>query len=144
MTELVEIVPVIHKEEEKSVNQCEVTEYVKTINSIYVQLREGFDNHQLDENNIVEFVVRVMSMVEQQKNLNGMEKKAVVMEILQRLVDSYERLNYDSKDKIKLLIRAIVPGLIDTIVMATKGVLAVNKKIEEVVKKSCFCCFSKK
>lgn len=142
MTELVDIVPVIHKDE--VVNNEEVTVYVKTIEGIYTHIKQGFDNYQLDENNIVEFVVRVMTMVDQHKDLNGMEKKAIVLEILQKLIDSYDRLNDESKNKIKILIRTIVPGIIDTIVMATKGMLAINKKVEEIVKKSCFCCFSKK
>lgn len=142
MTELVDIVPVIHNHEE--INKIEITESVKSIQIIFNQIRHGFDNYQIDENNIVEFVIRVMTLVEQQNNLNGLEKKAVVLEILQKLVDSYDKLNENSKDKIKLLIRSIVPGIIDTIVMATKGILSINKKVEETVKKSCFCCFSKK
>jgi len=137
-TELVDIVPVIHKDE--NVNTVEVSESVKTMEIIYNQIRQGFDNYQIDENNIVEFVIRVMTLVEQQKNLNGLEKKAVVIEILQKLVDSYDRLNDGSKDKIKLLIRTVVPGIIDTVVMATKGILSINTKVEEVVKKSCFRC----
>ena len=137
-TELVDIIPVIHKDE--NVNIVEVSESVKTMETIYNQIRQGFDNYQIDENNIVEFVIRVMTLVEQHKNLNGLEKKAVVLEILQKLVDSYDRLNDSSKEKIKLLIRAVVPGIIDTVVMATKGILSINKKVEEVVKKSCFRC----
>lgn len=126
---------------ELSPRQNLVTEHTNNIESLTKMVSDGFENYNLDENNIVEYIIRIMSLVEQQKNLTGIEKKAVVIEILLRLVDSYDKLSEESKQKLKLIIRTIAPSIIESIIAASKGLIAVNKKIEESSKKCCFCFF---
>lgn len=117
----------------------EINETTKLIMSLVSKLKMSFDQYSLDENNIIDYVVRIMSLVEQQKNLSGFEKKAVVIEVLIRLVDDTNKLNVESKTALKNIIKIVVPGVVETIVAATKGLIAVNKKVEESVKKCCFC-----
>jgi hypothetical protein len=117
----------------------EINETTKLIMSLVSKLKMSFDQYSLDENNIIDYVVRIMSLVEQQKNLSGFEKKAVVIEVLIRLVDDTNKLNAESKTALKNIIKIVVPGVVETIVAATKGLIAVNKKVEESVKKYCFC-----
>jgi len=117
----------------------EINETTKLIMSLVSKLKMSFDQYSLDENNIIDYVVRIMSLVEQQKNLSGFEKKAVVIEVLIRLVDDTNKLNPESKTALKNIIKIVVPGVVETIVAATKGLIAVNKKVEESVKKYCFC-----
>jgi len=119
--------------------QNEVNETTKLIMSLVTKLKTSFDQYSLDENNMIDYVVRIMTLVEQQKNLSGFEKKAVVIEVLTRLVDDTNKLNSDAKVALKSIIKIVVPGVIETIVAATKGLIAVNKKVEESVKKCCFC-----
>jgi hypothetical protein len=121
------------------INQTEVSEFAKLITDITDTMKQGFENFEIDENNIIDYIVRVMAVVEKQKQLSGIEKKAVAVEILLRLVDSLNRLNAESKMRVKLLVKTLAPSVIDTIVSATKGALSVNKKVEEATKK----CFSK-
>ena len=121
------------------INQTEVSEFAKLVADLTESLKQGFDNFEIDENNIIDYIVRVMAIVEKQKQLSGIEKKAVVIEILLRLVDSLNRLNDESKMRVKTLVKTLAPSVIDTIVSATKGALSVNKKVEEATKK----CFSK-
>jgi len=119
--------------------QNEINETTKLIMSLVSKLKTSFDQYSLDENNIIDYVVRIMTLVEQQKNLSGFEKKAVVIEVLTRLVDDTNKLPSESKAALKSIIKIVVPGVIETIVAATKGLIAVNKKVEESVKKCCFC-----
>ena len=121
------------------INQTEVSEFAKLVADLTESLKQGFDNFEIDENNIIDYIVRVMAIVEKQKQLSGIEKKAVAIEILLRLVDSLNRLNVESKMRVKTLVKTLAPSVIDTIVSATKGALSVNKKVEEATKK----CFSK-
>lgn len=111
------------------------------IMSLVDKLSESLDNYTLDENNIIDYVVRIMTLVESNKTLSGFEKKAVVIEVLTRLVDKSSRLSDESKSHLKTIIRVVVPGVIEGIVNATKGLLAINKKVEEVSKKVCWCLF---
>lgn len=119
--------------------QNEINETTKLIMSLVSKLKASFDQYSLDENNMIDYVVRIMTLVEQQKNLSGFEKKAVVIEVLTRLVDDTNKLPSESKAALKSIIKIVVPGVIETIVAATKGLIAVNKKVEESVKKCCFC-----
>ncbi len=121
------------------INQTEVSEFAKLVTDLTDAMKQGFENFEIDENNIIDYIVRVMAVVEKQKQLSGIEKKAVAVEILLRLVDSLNRLNAESKTRVKLLVKTLAPSVIDTIVSATKGALSVNKKVEEATKK----CFSK-
>lgn len=123
------------------INQTEVSEFAKLVADLTQNLKSGFENFEIDENNIIDYIVRVMAIVEKQKQLSGIEKKAVAIEILLRLVDSYNRLNTESKLRVKLLVKTLAPSVIDTIISATKGALSVNKKVEEASRK-CFakCC----
>lgn len=131
----------IPKQEDEKIIQTEVTAVTNTIEQIYKSLRTGFENYELDQNNIVDFVIRAMTLVEQENSLNGREKKAVVIEILTRLVDSYDKLNSESKMSLKLVLRTVVPGLIDGLVQASKGFLSLNKTLKEKVSKcGCFSC----
>lgn len=118
-----------------------VTDFANAIQSLTELVMDGFDNYDIDENNIVEYIIRIMTIIEQQKNLTGIQKKAVTIEILLRLVDSYDRLSQESKQKTKLLIRTLAPSVIDSVVMASKGLIAINKKVEETTKKCCWCFF---
>ncbi len=121
------------------INQTEVSEFARLVSDLTESLKQGFDNFEIDENNIIDYIVRVMAIVEKQKQLSGIEKKAVAIEILLRLVDSLNRLNDESKMRVKMLVKTLAPSVIDTIVSATKGALSVNKKVEEATRK----CFSK-
>lgn len=117
----------------------EVTHTSSLIISLVNKLKASFDQYTIDENNMIDYVVRIMTLVEQQKNLSGFEKKAVVIEVLTRLVDTSSSLDNDVKTNLKLIIKVVVPGVIETVVAASKGLVAVNKKVEENVKKCCFC-----
>ena len=140
MSNINDTVQIHTDDQEEKIVQTEVTIVTNTIEQIYKSLRTGFENYELDQNNIVDFVIRTMTLVEQEKSLNGREKKAVVIEILTRLVDSYDKLNTESKISLKLVIRTVVPGLIDGLVQASKGFLSLNKNLKEKVSKC--CCFS--
>lgn len=128
----------VHTQEQ---DQSRVTEFANNIQYFTEMLMDGMDHYIIDENNLVEYIIRIMTIMEQQKNLTGLQKKAVAIEILLRLVDSYDRLSLDSKQKTKLLVRTLAPSIIDSIVMASRGLIAINKKIEETTKKCCLCFF---
>jgi hypothetical protein len=94
---------------------------------------ESFKDKHIDENNIIDFVVKAMMLVETQKKLSGQDKKNVVVKILFRLVE-LTTLDNNRKTSIKFLIETLAPNMIDTIVSASKGVLDLNKS------KNKFCC----
>jgi len=125
----------------QSVNISQVKDTSALIMTLVEKLSENLENYTLDENNIIDYVIRIMTLVETNKTLSGFEKKAVVIEVLTRLVDKSTRLTDENKSSLKLIIRVMVPGVIEGIINATKGLISVNKKVEETAKKFCCCLF---
>lgn len=123
------------------INISQVKDTSTLVITLVDKLSESLENYTLDENNIIDYVVRIMTLVESNKTLSGFEKKAVVIEVLTRLVDKSSRLSDDSKTHLKTIIRVVVPGVIEGIVNATKGLLSINKTVEEAAKKTCWCFF---
>jgi len=123
------------------VNISQVKDTSALIMTLVEKLSESLENYTLDENNIIDYVIHIMTLVETNKTLSGFEKKAVVIEVLTRLVDKSTRLTDENKAGLKLIIRVMVPGVIEGIINATKGLISVNKKVEETAKKFCCCLF---
>ena len=123
------------------VNISQVKDTSALIMTLVEKLSESLENYTIDENNIIDYVIRIMTLVETNKTLSGFEKKAVVIEVLTRLVDKSTRLTDENKSSLKLIIRVMVPGVIEGIINATKGLISVNKKVEETAKKFCCCLF---
>ena len=123
------------------INISQVKDTSTLVMTLVDKLSDSLENYNLDENNIIDYVVRIMTLVESNKTLSGFEKKAVVIVVLTRLVDKSSRLSDESKTHLKTIIRVVVPGVIEGIVNATKGLLSINKTVEEATKKACWCFF---
>ena len=48
------------------------------------QLKSGYS---LNENNVIDYVMRVMTLVEMNSKLSGFEKKTVVIEVINKLLE---------------------------------------------------------
>lgn len=134
---------IVHTEESK-VNEVEleketeqknkmIDEYTIIIENFAQTLIQSFKDKHIDENNIIDFVVKAMMLVEIHKKLSGQDKKVVVIKMLLRSIE-LTTLDENRKSSLKLLIETLVPNMIDTIVSASKGVLNLNKNGKK------FCC----
>ena len=136
---------IVHNEESK-VNEIEieleneieqktkiVDEFTTMIENFAQTLIESFKDKHIDENNIIDFVVKAMMLVETHKKLSGQNKKNVVIKMLLRLIE-LTTLDENRKSSLKFLIENLAPNMIDTIVSASKGVLNLNKNGKK------FCC----
>jgi hypothetical protein len=118
---------------EVELKDVKVYQFTNMIENLVQIVIESFKDKHIDENNIIDFVVKAMMLVETQKKLSGQDKKNVVVKILFRLVE-LTTLDNNRKTSIKFLIETLAPNMIDTIVSASKGVLDLNKS------KNNFCC----
>jgi len=121
------------KEPVVELTDVKVDQFTNMIENLVQIVIESFKDKHIDENNIIDFVVKAMMLVETQKKLSGQDKKNVVVKILFRLVE-LTTLDNNRKTSIKFLIETLAPNMIDTIVSASKGVLDLNKS------KNKFCC----
>lgn len=120
--------PVKEPEQNKIIDQ-----FATMIENFAQTLIESFKDKHIDENNIIDFVVKAMMLVETHKKLSGQDKKNVVIKMLLRLTE-LTTLDENRKSSLKFLIETLAPNMIDTIVSASKGVLNLNKNGKK------FCC----
>lgn len=87
--------------------------------------------------NIVNVITRSVEIVDKYKELTGLEKKLMVVKMVTTLIEKHE---YDETLKKSLidLLNTVGVTVIDTIVYASKGKLAINLK---KCQKKCFACF---
>jgi Ni,Fe-hydrogenase maturation factor len=113
-----------------------VSDTSEIILGIVNQLKSGFNQYSLSENNVIDYVMRVMNLVEMNNKLSGFEKKAVVIEVINKLLDESPNLTPEAKTSLKLIVNVVVPNVIEAVVSATKGNTNINKLLSE--KKCCF------
>lgn len=121
-----------------SLQMTSVNETSQLIMSLVNKLKTSFEQYSLNENNMIDYVMRVMTLVEMNNKLSGFEKKAVVIEVINKLVDSSSSLSDESKTSLKLIIRVVVPGVIEAVIASSKGLTNINKQqVETEIKKCC-------
>lgn len=78
------------------------------------ELCEVIFSKNLDINNIVNYIVLLMKIVDTYKDISNIEKKRVVLFVMNKYINTKEIENYDV---IKTFIDNILPSMIDTLVL---------------------------
>lgn len=105
----------------------------------YAKLLDTMDD-KVTLANLVNVITRSVEIVDVYKGVIGMEKKLMVVRMVTMLIEKYED---DERLKASLveLLNTVGVTVIDTIIYASKGKLAINLKTFE---KMCFACLFKK
>ena len=104
----------------------------------YLKLLDTLDD-KVTFSNMVNIITRSIEIVDKYKKLSGLEKKLMVVKMITTLIDKHESDESIKKALIDLL-NTVGVSVIDTIIYATKGKLAINlTKCTKMVK--CFKCF---
>ena len=118
--------------------ETKVTDTSDLIVGLVNQLKSGLNQYSLNENNMIDYVMRIMTLVELNNKLSGFEKKAVVIEVINKLLDDSSSLTPESKSSLKLIANVVVPNVIEAVVSATKGNTNINKLVPGSGSKCCF------
>jgi hypothetical protein len=106
----------------------------------YTKLKDSIDD-ELNLGNIIKFITRTIETVEFYKELNGLEKKDLVLRLMKQLIKELITNDELEKELLKYM-DMIAPGVIDVIIMASKGKLNINFK--KICNFNLCCCTSKK
>ena len=125
-------------------NPTTQTKIIKTNNKqhvfdeSYLKLLDTLDD-KVTFSNMVNIITRSIEIVDKYKKLSGLEKKLMVVKMITTLIDKHESDESIKKALIDLL-NTVGVSVIDTIIYATKGKLAINlTKCKKIVKY--FKCF---
>jgi len=88
--------------------------------------------------NITEIVIDIMKQVDVINGMSGVQKKTLVLNILNRLVERTDSGSYD--EQIDSILKIIIPTLIDKLIDIDQGRLKIKKN---VFKFNCFTQFCK-
>jgi hypothetical protein len=118
-------------------NDSQVSVPEMAVNTLYNNLKDIIGNGKISVANITSITINLMQIVDKYKNVKGLEKKKIVLDVLNRIVDD----TIDDKaeeQQLKLLLAISVPVLIDTFIAIDKGELAIKTK--KAVIKLFTCC----
>lgn len=102
----------------------------------YDELVKTVKNQPLNALTAINFVTKAMQIVEKGKDLNGPEKKQLVIDLIIKLINETPL-----DDALKANLRALpYSAIIDTIVAATKSQLKINDVVADMKEgKACGC-----
>lgn len=87
--------------------------------------------------NLVNIITRAVEVVESYNNITGPEKKHIAVNIVIALIEKYEP-NESLRQALISLLNSIGGPIIDALILATKGKLAINIKNSCIKKLNCF------
>ena len=95
------------------------------VDQLYEQVKTTIDTKVITAASAVNIITATMAMVESMCAAPGPQKKALVLHIIDRLVDEIPAERED-KLAIKNAIALLAPSIIDSIVAVSKGQVAIN------------------
>jgi len=122
---------------EKEIKVEIVDNFVNITERIYKELKRLIGNENLSHSNVIPILLNLMQVVEHYSLLSGMQKKTLVLKVLDHLIED----QFDDKqevDKMKLLVQMTLPTVIDTIISIDKKKLQINTK--KGIRKLFACC----
>lgn len=92
--------------------------------------------------NVINLVTSTMESAERFRDISGPQKKEVVVNVLDKLVEEIPATQ-DDKPAIQYSIKLLLPNIIDSIVSATKGQLDLNRTLRVSKINPFYYCYSK-
>jgi predicted metalloenzyme YecM len=98
-------------------------EHLQTLSS---SLRAQLQEFKWSIESMMKLVQLVMETVETVKEIKGQDKKQLALDLMHYCVDHYCHVDASQKCELHAFIVRIVPTLIDTVVIASKGMVRIN------------------
>ena len=102
---------------------------------LYEEVKKIIGNKKLNRSNIVVILLSLMQSVENYKNLTGVQKKTLILDTLNNVINDIIDDEQEAME-LKLLVQLTLPSVIDTFISIDK------KKIAIKIKKGCKSIFS--
>jgi hypothetical protein len=93
---------------------------MQLVQMIYDRVKLQIKNKQANTELIIQCCVYAMALVEQQADLSGKDKKAIVLQVCQMLVDE-ARVDNATKVALQLLVSTTLPHMIDQMISVANG-----------------------
>lgn len=118
-------------------NSVDNNNLLATLDELYAYAKSIINSKNITPAVMIDLMNRLIQIVEKYKNLTGQQKKMLVVDTLNKIIN--ENVNDDmDKQNLMLLINAVLPHVIDSVVSAING----DMKFIKDIHKKCFskCC----
>lgn len=115
---------------------------VEIVDNLQNILEQLIEQKGLTGENLMYIVTNLMSAVGKYKKLTGMEKKEIVLILVNRAIDE-SAMDPQVKASLKLAIESVIPNAIDVLVLVAKGKYKfkyIPKLVDWLKKCRCNCC----
>lgn len=114
----------------------------KYAKELYDKVKGKFPSEKLTSTNVFDLMRISMEEAEKLKNLEGRQKKELVIRILHEAIKDYVIDDFESA-ALNMLVDNFVDIIIDTFVDINMGNLKINEDQKKVIRKIFPCCFPK-
>ena len=108
---------------------------VTLFEQVYEAIIAEIDERDFTAADLMHFATLAIQLVDKYPELSGPAKKDMVVRLAERIVQDY--VPEEEKDTVLAAVRLLLPGIIDTVIAATKGQLGINLK-KKLNSCSCF------
>lgn len=113
-----------------------VTISADLIEEVYGDVIELIGDNMIGLSDVTPVLARIMEYAGTFTDISGEQKKAIVIAVLQRIVDSTDKVTEPVREVLLPIVQYMVPGIIDSLISASKGNFIFKMK-----GKGCFSCF---
>lgn len=99
---------------------------IEHLQTLGATLRSELHDFKWSIESMMKLVQLVMETVEAVKEMRGQDKKVLALDLMHFCVDHYCNIEASQKCELHAFIVRVVPTLIDTVVIATKGLVRIN------------------
>ena len=111
-----------------------------SVENLYRELKQLLNGSKLTEGNVVSILISLMRFIDTFPNLRGYQKKLVILEAMNIMIDDQYKDDPEHCLNLKTLVSMTLPGVIDAFVEIDKK--KINIKIKKSINNLIKCCCS--
>jgi hypothetical protein len=120
-----------------NIEMMEVQVPLAAVDRLYAELNSMIGTGTITSTNIITILFSLMQTIEQYTNVNGVQKKAVIIRVLDRFIKDKLGNTQEARD-VSLIVKTALPSVIDTFVAIDTQKLKIKSK--QCFKKIFACC----
>lgn len=108
--------------------------------TLYFAVKSRIKEGEITVGNFFDLVVMTMEQVERFRELGGSEKKALVVRVVNQVVEDMVAVNIEN-DFLRIVVSNFLDQLIETLITVDGGAMHINMDKKKLVRKLMPCCF---
>ena len=110
------------------------------VRQVFNKVVESIHTRKFDASTAIRMILTVMAAAEKVKNLTGAQKKELVVDVIDMIINDSGLVKPEDREIMSMLIQQVGPSVIEVAIDASHGIGNLNiGKIKKFFKKLCSC-----